>query len=180
MARKTQRNRRDSGNEQSGSDSSFRGGEISAREILDRAFARLDEALDQVVHYTADLQRGPILPRNQSRARRVASALAADIRRVAVSANRARQAAGRLFKVEIAAVGSLRERVAATRKFASQDKWCAARIGEMRQGLLIAVRRALYWNARFKNPTARLFPKLPPLPPPSLERVWQDLQYHNF
>lgn len=50
----------------------------------------------------------------------------------------------------------------------------------MRRGLVTTVRTALYWNARFGRPTAALFPKLPPLPPPFIVRVWEDLQFHNI
>src|SRR5713101_555511 len=156
-----------------GEGSSFRGREFSAAAILDRALARLEEALGQLIRYAADLQfqNAPLLPLNQARARTIARALAADVRSAAVAADQVRRAAGKLFATEIRGA-SLRERAAATRQFAVRNKWCATRIAETRQGLLVTISRALYWNARFQKPSERLFPRIP-LPPPHIELVWK-------
>jgi hypothetical protein len=144
-----------------GEGSTFSGRESTAATILERALARLEQALGQLIRYAADFQfqNAPLLPLDQARARVVARALAADIRRAAAAANQSRRAAGKLFDTEISG-RSRRERAAAARQFAARDKWCTTRIAETRKGLLVAIRRALYWNGRFQKPSARLFPRI--------------------
>jgi hypothetical protein len=163
-----------------GNGNSFRGGEFSTAAILDRALTRLEQALGQLIRHAADLQfqNEPLLPLDQARARTIARALSADVRGAAVAADQARRAAGKLFTTEVRGA-SPRERAAATRQFAVRNKWCATRIAETRQGLLVTISRALYWNARFQKPSELLFPRIP-LPPPHVELVWNDFQRHNI
>lgn len=85
--------------ERQGDGSTFSGGESTAATILERSLARLEQALGQLIRYAADLQfqNAPLLPLDQARARVVARALAADIRRAAAAASQSRRAAGKLF-----------------------------------------------------------------------------------